>query len=446
LLRPVLVLARHKQQAIVMSSTETPVHSSGRRDYSASRPTSFSHGAKRRMFILASATALALSGGFFFVHRNKMTAEARLAEIVRTDAAEPPRVDVITAAPAPARQTLNLPGETAAWYDSKIYARVSGYVDKWFVDIGDRVKIGQTLATIDTPELDAELLAAKAKLSASEAEVVVKQARADFARTTYERWRDSPHGVVSEQEREDKKAGSAESNAELAAARAQVVLDQAEVDRLTTLTNFKQVQAPFDGTITERQIDLGDLVAAGSTANTSLLYKLSKDDPIRVFVPIPQSAAAQLMKVGTPAVVTWSDHSNQRFEGKVARTAKAINPRARTLRAEIDLPNPDHTLLPGLYVQVSFSLKNSGLIQIPAAALLFRSGGPQVAVITEKGAVEIKDVTIARDDGNVVQIGSGLATGDKVALNLSNQILAGERVAIDETDKVKSKNVAASLP
>ncbi len=429
-----------------MSSTEMPEHSSGRCDYSARRPTRFSRFAGRRMFIVASATALALGAGFFFVHRNKMTAEARLAEVTRAAAAEAPRVDVITAGPAPARQTLNLPGETAAWYDSKIYARVSGYVDKWFVDIGDRVKTGQTLATIDTPELDAELLAAKAKLNASEAGVAVKQARADFAKTTYERWRDSPHGVVSEQEREDKKAGSAEAIAELAEARAQVVLDQAQVDRLAALTNFKQVQAPFDGTITERQIDLGDLVTAGSTANTSLLYKLSKDDPIRVFIPIPQSAAAQLMKVGTPAVVTWSDHSNQRFEGKVTRTARAINPRARTLRAEIDLPNPNHALLPGLYVEASFSLKNSGLIQVPAAALLFRSGAPQVAVINEKGVVEIKDVRIARDDGNVVQIATGLATGDRVALNLSSQIMAGEKVAINETDKEKSKSVAASLP
>ena len=272
--------------------------------------------------------------------------------------------------------------------------------------------------------------------------MAVKQAQADFAKTTYERWKHLPKGVVSEQEREAKKAGAAEAIAELNAARAQVLLDQAQVDRLTALTNFKRVQAPFDGVITERQIDLGNLVTAGSTANTSPLYKLSKDDPIRVFVHAPQRAAAQLMEVGTPSMITRSDEPNQPIEGKVTRTAKAINPRSRTLLVEIDLPNPKLTLVPGLYVQVGFELKNSGLVQAPAAALLFRASGPQVAVIDENGTVQIKDVTIARDDGHVVQIGSGLAVGDKVALNLSSQIMAGQKVRIKE----KPNNLAASSP
>ena len=444
--RGILTVTPHETAEIVMTPTDVSDHLARERHDGAAGPTSFSPGAGRRMSAFAAAVALALAGGFWFVHHHKTAAEARLVDETRRDAAEAPLVDVVVAEAASARRPLTLPGETAAWYESRIYARVNGYVAKWLVDIGDRVTAGKTLATIDTPELDAELLAAKAKLNAGEAGVAVKVAQADFARTTYERWRNSPQGVVSEQEREDKKAGAAVAVAELTAARAQVLLDQAQVDRLTALTNFKQVQAPFDGIITERKIDLGDLVTAGSTANTSLMYKLSKDDPIRVFVPVPQSAAAQLMTVGTPAVITWRDHSNQRFEGKVTRTANAINPRARTLRVEIDIPNPQHTLVPGLYVQVSFSLKNDGLVQVPAAALLFRSGGPQVAVVDEKGVVEIKDVTIARDDGNVVQIGSGLAIGDKVALNLSSQITAGAKVAINETDKEKSKSVAASLP
>ena len=179
---------------------------------------------------------------------------------------------VVTVGPPPATRSLTLPGETAAWYTGTIFARVNGYVEQWFVDIGDDVKKGQILATIDTPELDAELNAAKARFKASEAQVLVKQAQLEFANTTYERWKNSPKGVVSEQEREDKKAQNAVAVAELNAAQAQAGRDQAEVDGLTALEGFKQVTAPFDGTIIKRDIDLGNLVTAGSTSATTPLY------------------------------------------------------------------------------------------------------------------------------------------------------------------------------
>ena len=320
---------------------------------------------------------------------------------------------------------------------------MNGYVAKWFADIGDNVTAGQTLALIDTPELDAELLAAKAKLNASVAQVAVKQAQADFAATTDERWRESPKGVVSDQERESKKAGSAEAVAELNAAQAQVMLQQADVDRLTALTQFKEVKAPFDGTIVQRQIDIGNLVTAGSTANTTSLYRLSENSPMRIYVFAPQSAAPQLMKPGTSAVITSTDQPNLRLEGKVARTAKAINPASRTIRVEIDVPNTDRSLVPGMYVQADFELTGGAAIQVPAAALLYRSSGPQVAVIDPNGTVSFKDVTIASDDGNVVSIGSGLAIGDKVALNLSSQIAAGAK---GQTELGRTKSASAQKP
>jgi RND family efflux transporter MFP subunit len=397
-------------------------------------------GTRGRMLRIAVVVAIGLVLGFFFVHRQKMAAEARLAEATSESAAQAPAVDMVTITPTIGAQTLALPGETAAWDATMIYARVNGYVAKWFVDIGDNAKAGQTLATIETPELDAELAAAKAKLNASIAQVAVKQARADFAASTDKRWRESPQGVVSDQERESKKAGSAEAIAELNAARAQVALEQADVDRLTALTQFKQVKAPFAGTIVERKIDIGNLVTAGSTANTSSLYRISKDDPMRIFVHVPQSAAAQLMVPGVRAVITCNDLPGMRFEGKVARTAKAVNPKSRTLRVEVDIPNPDRAVVPGMYVQVSFSIKSNDQIQVPAAALLFRSGGPQVAVIGDDGTVGFKDVTIASDDGNVVAIDSGIAIGDKVALNLSSQIAAGEKVKTSASD-IKSASV-----
>jgi RND family efflux transporter MFP subunit len=403
----------------------------------------YSPGTGGRILRVIVLIALALGLGYFFVHRQKTEAEARLSDATSHDAGEASVVDAVTVVRAPATQSLSLPGETAAWDETMIYARVNGYVAKWFVDIGDHVTAGQTLATIDTPELDAELAAAKARLNAAESQVAVKQAQADFAQTTDERWRDSPKGVVSDQERESKKAGSAEAIAELNAARAQVLVQQSDVDRLTALTRFKLVQVPFDGTIVQRRIDIGNLVTAGSTANTTALYQLSKDDPVRVFVHAPQSAAVQLMTPGVTGVVTSIDRPGLRLQGKVARTAKAVNPESRTLRVEIDLPNPDRTLVPGMYVQVNFSVNGNSGVQVPAAALLFRSAGPQVAVLDDKGAVAFRDVTIASDDGSVVEIGSGLEAGEKVALNLSSQIVAGEKVRLNEPKSEATKSAAA---
>jgi RND family efflux transporter MFP subunit len=410
----------------------------------AVKATRFSPGTGWRVLRTFALIVLALGLGYFFVSREKTSTEARLADATRQDAAEAPTVDAVTVGLSSASQSLALPGETAAWDEATIYARVNGYVAKWFVDIGDVVKAGRTLATIDTPELDAELVAAKAKLNASVAQVAVKQAQADFARTTAERWLESPKGAVSEQEREDKKAGSAEAAAELSAARAQVALDQANVDRLTALTQFKTVQAPFDGTIVQRQIDTGNLVTAGSTASTSPLYRVVQDDPMRVFVNAPQSAADQLMEPAVMAAISFGGQSDKRFEGRVTRTAKAIDPRSRTLRVEIDVPNPNHALVPGMYVQVNFKLEGAARIQVPAAALLFRSGGPQVAVIDDKGAVVFRSVTIASDDGVLVSIGSGLAAGDKVALNLSSQIAPGEIVKLNTVDNGDTKSASSA--
>jgi multidrug efflux pump subunit AcrA (membrane-fusion protein) len=190
----------------------------------------------------------------------------------------PPPVDVFTALPASIGQDLVLPGQTAAWFETTIYARVNGYVAKWLVDIGDHVKKGQVLATIETPELDAELSAARAQLRTSEAQVSAREAEAEFSKTTNERWRDSPKGVVSEQERESKKADYESANARLYAAEAQVALDKSKVEQYSALAQFKQVVAPFDGTITERKIDIGNLVTAGSASTTTPLYRMAQTE------------------------------------------------------------------------------------------------------------------------------------------------------------------------
>jgi RND family efflux transporter MFP subunit len=396
--------------------------------------TTYAPSTGSRLRLFAGTFAVILAVAFFVVHRSRGHQEATLERSTTEIAGQPPPVEVITVNLAPATQALTLPGETRGWYNSTIYARVSGYVANWVVDIGDKVKKDQVLATIDTPELDAQLEAAQAQIKASQAEVTVRETDVDFAKTTYERWQGSPKGVVSDQEREDKKARYAAAEAQLNAARARVALDQANVDRLTFLTSFKQVTAPYDGVITERHLDVGDLVTAGSTSNTSSLYGIAQSDTIRVFVNVPQSASTDI-RTGTTAQVRVSEHADKVFEGKVARTSRAIDRRARTLRVEVDLPNKDFALLPGMYVEVAFHLKPTNFVQVPASALLFRTSGPQVALIQGTETVKFQDVTIARDNGNFVELASGVSAGDKVALNISSQIADGDKVTARENAK-----------
>lgn len=395
-------------------------------------PASVSGRRSRGQIIFAAAAAIALLAGFFAVHRLKASENRDLLTATAVNATASPLINVIEVQNAPAAVSLKLPGDTAAWYASTIYARVDGYVSAWHADIGDHVRKGQVLAVIDTPDLDAQLVAAEAKLKASLAQIASREAEANFAKTTYERWRDSPKGVVSDQEREAKKASYESAVARLNEAKAQSGLDQANVDRFKALERFKQVTAPFDGIVTERRIDIGNLVTAGSNANTTSLYRMEQNNPIRVFANVPQSAAKD-MKVGVRAQIQASNMPERLFEGKIARTAEAIDPQSRTLRIEVDIPNSDLSLVPGMYVDVVFQIPTEGLMQVPAAALTFRPSGPQVAMVDKDNKLTFRQVTIARDNGSVVEIKSGVAVGDRIALNIGSQVAEGEKIAVNNS-------------
>ena len=357
--------------------------------------------------------------------------ERALAGQAQAALAAPHTVDVIAATAVGAAQHFALPGQTTAWHSSTLYARVNGYVASWVVDIGDHVRAGQVMATIDTPELDAQLAAARAELKTAQAQVEVRKAEAAFAKTTYERWRDSPDGVVSVQEREEKQAAFGTASAQLQSARAQVALDQAHVDQYAALSAYKEVRAPFDGTITQRNIDLGNLVTAGSTSATTPLYVMTQNDPMRVMIEVPQSAATDLMRGRLPVTVTGTGGGQGlSYSGKVTRTAQALNAQARTLQVEVDIPNGGGHWVPGMYVTASFDLPPRGLVQVPAAALLFRASGAQVATVNDKGRLVMRDVVIARDDGNTVELESGVKPGERLVLNLSSQIDAGDPVQV----------------
>lgn len=393
--------------------------------------TEFKPGTGRILKIGAGIAAGVLVFCFCAVMLIRLVEAHSLRKSAQSAYSAAPPVDVITARPASVGQDLVLPGQTAAWFETTIYARVNGYVAKWLVDIGDHVKKGQVLAAIETPELDAELNAARAQLKTSEAQVSARQAEAEFSKTTNERWRDSPKGVVSEQERESKKADYESANARLYAAEAQVALDKSKVEQYSALAQFKQVVAPFDGTITERKIDIGNLVTAGSASTTTPLYRIAQTDPLRVFVDVPQSSANELMKSGVPAEIR-SSGSNEVFTGTITRSAESINAQARTMRVEVDMPNATHALLPGTYVNVAFKLQPRGLVEVPAAALIFRSKATQVARVDANGKIVFRNVTIARDNGSLVELGSGVDPGDRLVLNISSQIAAGQTVTVSD--------------
>ncbi|HTY48554.1 MAG TPA: efflux RND transporter periplasmic adaptor subunit [Steroidobacteraceae bacterium] len=389
-------------------------------------------GLRRSAIILAGV----LAALFVVVRTIGFLHERSLEQAAQAGAAAPHEVDVVAAAPVGRAQHFTLPGETAAWHTSTIYARVNGYVGRWFVDFGDHVGEGQVLATIETPELDAQLAAARAQLQASQAQILVRRAEAAFGKSTYERWRDSPPGVVSDQEREEKLAAYSTSEAQLKAAIAQAALDQARVNQYQALAAFKQVRAPYTGVITQRFIDIGNLVTAGSTSATTPLYVMTQNDPMRVWVDVPQSAAADLMRQDVPVTVSGTGGAQGlTWSGAVARNSMALSTQARTLKVEADIPNAAGHWVPGMYVNVSFDLPPRGLVQVPAATLLFRAGGTQVATIDADNRVVLRDVVIARDDGSMVELGSGVKVGDRLILNLSSQITAGDPVVVSSSGK-----------
>jgi RND family efflux transporter MFP subunit len=397
----------------------------------------------QRLKKAATIAAAVLAAAFLLVCIDRFIKARGVAHATAVAAGAAPLVDVVRAQPVGAVQRLVLPGQTAAWHASTIYARVDGYVAQWFVDIGDHVHQGQVLALIETPDLDAELAAARAQLQAADAQVLVRRAELQFAKTTYERWRDSPQGVVSEQEREAKHADYDSAVARLKSAQADVALDQARVNKYAVLTQFKKVTAPYDGVVTNRYIDIGNLVTAGSTASTTPLYVMTQDDPIRIFVDAPQSAADDLLSNSGPVQIQTNGGVARELVGRITRTADALNPRARTLRVEVDIPNPKQQFVPGMYVKVGFALAPRGLVQVPAAALVFRASGPQVARIDSSGRLTFRDVTIGRDDGRTVELSSGIGPGDQIALNVSSQIADGEKVRVNTLDSGAAPAVAA---
>jgi RND family efflux transporter MFP subunit len=312
---------------------------------------------------------------------------------------------------------LTVPGTVQAFSESPIYARTSGYLRVWNADIGARVRKGQLLAIIDAPEVDQELNHARGMLAQA-------QANLDLAAVTAARYRDLiKSNSVSQQEVDN-------NNQNLNAQTANVQAASAEVGRLEQLQGFEKIYAPFDGVITARKTDVGDLINAGNSGVGAELFRISNIATMRVYVDVPEVYSESIAR-GVSATMEVAALSNRQFTGNVARTSHAIGMNSRTLLTEVDVPNPKGELFPGAYAQVHFHLplKTVPLV-LPGNAILFQAKGPQVGVVNIRNQVELRRVTLGRDFGNSIEILSGIAQADAVVANPPDYLVDGMPVAV----------------
>jgi len=312
-------------------------------------------------------------------------------------------------------EELVLPGSLQAYEESPIYARTNGYLLRWYKDIGTRVTKGELLADIDTPEVDQELMQARANREQIAAQMDLAKINAD--RYVGLRKTDS----VSQQEADQQASGYQQAKANLDAS-------DANVRRLEQLESFKHVYAPFSGVLTKRNVDPGALINAGGTGKE--LFDIARVDPLRVFVSVPQNYAPAI-KVGMESFVTLPELPGEKFKGTVTRTAQAIDPLTRTLLTEVDVPNPDSRLLPGSFGEVHFRAGvNAQKITIPVNTMLFRQEGPRVAVVGDDGKIHLHPITIGHDYGTTLEILGGVSPEDRIVINPADSLEDGQPVNV----------------
>jgi len=364
------------------------------------------------VLLMLAAVGLALWG---------ITGRAKALAVVTQETRElaVPSVAVMNPTRGAPQQELVLPGTMQAFVDSPIYARTNGYLKKWYVDIGTRVRAGQLLADIDTPEVDQQLRQAQADLATAEANT-------KLAQTTAERYRDLiKTDSVSQQDVDN-------ANGNLEAKVAATASAQANVKRLEELQAFRKIVTPFDGVITARNVDVGALISSGTNAKE--LFHIAAMDRLRVFVNVPE-VNAPAARVGLTAELTLDEFPGRRFVGTLTRTAQSIDVSSRTLLTEIDVVNATGELLPGAYAQVHLKLPTPAeTFKLPVTALLFRSEGLRVAILTPDNHVVLKPLTLGRDFGTEVEVVAGLTEADAVIVNPPDSLENGQVVRLAASD------------
>ena len=377
-------------------------------------------GGKSRMGIwIGCAVAALLAVGIFMGIHSRRAADTALANVVTQTSV--PSVRVTYPAAGQEIQKIDLPGNVQAFNDTPIYARTSGYLKHWYVDIGSHVQQGQLMAEIETPELDQQLQQAQADLKTA-------QSNLDMAAITSKRWQNLlAKNAVSKQETD-------QAMSDLSARQSAVSASEANVRRLQQLQGFEKVVAPFDGIVTARNVDIGTLIEAGANTGPKELFHVAALDRLRVYIAVPEAYAGAVTNGGKVAL-TEVDRPDETFEGTLARNSNAIDPMSRTLNVEADVNNANRHLLPGAYVFVHLQLPgNAHSVTVPSNTLLFRAEGLRVAVVRDNRIV-LTPISIGHDYGSKVEVTSGLTSKDAVVLDPPDSLAAGATVKVVESGK-----------
>jgi len=333
-----------------------------------------------------------------------------------TDDQAVPTVAVVLPDPKALNATIDLPGRLEAYSRAPIFARVNGYLKSWSADIGARVRAGQVIAEIEAPDLDQQLLQARADLASAQASAKLSEATLERRKTLI------PSNFVSMQEIDER-------TADLSNKKGAVNADQANVERLEALAGYKKITAPFDGIVTARDTDVGALINAGGTSGPPM-FVISDISKLRVYVNVPQNYVPQI-RIGAKAVISVPEYPNRTFPATVEASAQAVDVNSGTTRMQLGLDNAGGELMPGAYSNVRLTLQRDGLpLHIPSSALIFNQNGTRVAVVGPDDKVQFKTVTIARDLGREIEIGSGLAADDRVIVTPPDGIADGDQVHI----------------
>ena len=375
-----------------------------------------STGHSRILWFLVVPGALCLFGAITLFLR----AESQKKLVTTTQAMEVQSVSVIHAQPSPPETDLALPATLQAYSDSPIYARTDGYVKRWYADIGTHVHQGELLALIDSPEVDQQLNQARAALVQAQATLKL----ADITATRYQGLINTD--AVSQQDVDV-------NNQNLDAQKANAQAASANVSRLEQMQAFEKVTAPFDGTITQRLTDIGDLINAGNGGTGHELFRIARINVIRAYVTVPETYSAQIAD-GMKATLQVTGFQGQQFAGKVIRNNHAIALGSHTLLVEIDVPNPTGKLMPGAYAEahIHVPLPIRSML-VPGGAVLYQAAGPQVAVVNPAGLVELRRVALGRDFGSSIEITSGINSSDSIISSPPDYLVNGMKVSIHAT-------------
>ena len=385
----------------------------------------------RRSWVLTTVIilGLVLAGLLAFGLIPRLRGSAELAKETAANANAPVPVNVVTPRRAPQVLNVQMPGTLRPWQEVSLYARTTGYLAHYYVDISNQVKKGQVMAEIDSPEVDAQLRGAEATLQQEKAAANKARTDMEFAQSTlsrYESLRSS--NSVTQQELDTYRANFNSANATLRSAEANVAVGEAEVKRLTEMKSFEKITAPFSGVVTGRAYDVGAMILANPTStDTQPLFKIAENDVLRAFVYVPQTYALTVKK-DMEVKITAREIPGRVFTGTVMGTTNYLDPNARSLMTEVKIPNADLALLPGMYVDVSFEVKRDHPpFILPAAAVVSTADGNQVGVV-EKGKLHFRNVQLGVDYGNDIEIVSGLTGDEQIVGNPGGRTIEGAEV------------------